>query len=76
MTKNVSRRLGCVPSQGGEQAILDHPFFKEIDWVALEAKKVKPPFKPRIVSVPPKCEPEMDRHLEAGARSAHLELNC
>lgn len=52
MTKNVSRRLGCVASQGGEQAILDHPFFKEIDWVALEAKKVKPPFKPKIVSVP------------------------
>ena len=51
MTKNVSRRLGCVASQGGEQAILDHPFFKEIDWVALEAKKVRPPFKPRIVSV-------------------------
>jgi novel protein kinase C epsilon type len=50
MTKNVSRRLGCVASQGGEQAILDHPFFKEIDWVALEAKKVKPPFKPKIVS--------------------------
>lgn len=50
MTKNVSRRLGCVASQGGEQAILDHPFFKEIDWMALEAKKVKPPFKPKIVS--------------------------
>lgn len=50
MTKNVSRRLGCVASQGGEQAILDHPFFKEIDWVALEAKKVRPPFKPKIVS--------------------------
>uniref|UniRef100_A0A6G1SBX0 protein kinase C n=1 Tax=Aceria tosichella TaxID=561515 RepID=A0A6G1SBX0_9ACAR len=48
MTKNVSRRLGCVASQGGEQAILDHPFFKDIDWVALEAKKVKPPFKPKI----------------------------
>lgn len=51
MTKNVNRRLGCVASQGGEQAILDHPFFKEIDWVALEAKKVKPPFKPKIVSI-------------------------
>jgi len=51
MTKEVSRRLGCVASQGGEQAILEHPFFREIDWVALEAKKVKPPFKPRIVSI-------------------------
>jgi novel protein kinase C epsilon type len=51
MTKNVSRRLGCVAGHGGEQAILDHPFFKDIDWAALEAKKVKPPFKPKIVSV-------------------------
>jgi len=50
MTKSVSRRLGCVVSQGGEQAILDHPFFKEIDWRALEAKKIRPPFKPKIVS--------------------------
>lgn len=50
MTKTVNRRLGCVTSQGGEQAILDHPFFKEIDWRALEAKRVKPPFKPKVVS--------------------------
>lgn len=48
MTKAVNRRLGCIPSQGGEQAILDHPFFKDIDWKALELKKVKPPFKPKI----------------------------
>lgn len=50
MTKNPNKRLGCVVSQGGEAAIKVHPFFKEIDWVALEQKKVKPPFKPRIVS--------------------------
>lgn len=50
MTKTVSRRLGCVPSLGGEQAILDHPFFKDIDWEALEARKVKPPFRPKIKS--------------------------
>lgn len=50
MTKNVSKRLGCVSSQGGEQAILAHPFFKDIDWIALEARKVKPPFRPKIVS--------------------------
>lgn len=50
MTKHVNRRLGCVANQGGEQAILDHPFFKDMDWVALEAKRVKPPFRPRVVS--------------------------
>lgn len=51
MTKDPSRRLGCVPSRGNERAILNHPFFKEIDWDALEARKVKPPFRPKIVSI-------------------------
>uniref|UniRef100_A0A0N5B845 Protein kinase C n=1 Tax=Strongyloides papillosus TaxID=174720 RepID=A0A0N5B845_STREA len=50
MTKNPLKRLGCVQSQGGEDAIKAHPFFREIDWEALEARKVKPPFKPKIKS--------------------------
>lgn len=49
MTKNSAKRLGCVVSQGGEQAILIHPFFKDIDWTALEVRKVRPPFRPKIV---------------------------
>ncbi|CAD5232253.1 unnamed protein product [Bursaphelenchus xylophilus] len=48
MTKNPLRRLGCVQSQGSEDAIRAHPFFREIDWDALEDRKVRPPFKPRI----------------------------
>ncbi|XP_030611578.1 protein kinase C epsilon type isoform X2 [Archocentrus centrarchus] len=48
MTKNPAKRLGCVVSQGAEEAIKTHPFFREIDWVLLEQRKVKPPFKPRI----------------------------
>ncbi|VDN05866.1 unnamed protein product [Thelazia callipaeda] len=50
MTKNVMKRLGCVQSQGGEDAIRAHPFFRDIDWEALEARRVKPPFKPKIKS--------------------------
>ncbi|CAI9740941.1 calcium-independent protein kinase C-like [Octopus vulgaris] len=51
MTKNPSRRLGCVKSHGEERAILVHPFFHDkIDWDALEQRKVKPPFKPKIKS--------------------------
>ena len=50
MTKNPARRLGCVTAQGGEAAIRSHPFFKDIDWEALGARKVKPPFRPKIVS--------------------------
>ncbi|XP_072348008.1 protein kinase C eta type [Scyliorhinus torazame] len=48
MIKNPNKRLGCVTAQGGEQAILNHPFFQGIDWDLLEQRRVKPPFKPRI----------------------------
>ncbi|TRY88742.1 hypothetical protein DNTS_029674, partial [Danionella cerebrum] len=48
MTKSPSKRLGCVVSQGREEAIKQHSFFREIDWVLLEQKMIKPPFKPRI----------------------------
>lgn len=50
MQKNPNKRLGCVVSHGAEAAIKNHAFFKDLDWVALEQKKIKPPFKPRIVS--------------------------
>ncbi len=50
MTKNPHKRLGCMATQGGEDAIRAHPFFKDIDWEAMEARKLKPPFKPKIVS--------------------------
>lgn len=48
MTKNPAKRLGCVTSQGTEAAIRSHPFFREMDWEALECRRVKPPFKPKI----------------------------
>ncbi|XP_076152482.1 protein kinase C epsilon type isoform X1 [Alosa pseudoharengus] len=48
MTKNPSKRLGCVVSQGLEEAIKAHSFFREIDWLLLEQRRVRPPFKPRI----------------------------
>ncbi|XP_017785281.1 PREDICTED: protein kinase C isoform X2 [Nicrophorus vespilloides] len=48
MTKNPSKRLGCVVAHGTEQAIRAHPFFREMDWNALEQRKVRPPFKPKI----------------------------
>lgn len=51
MTKNPLKRLGCVKSQGGEQGIRIHPFFKDkIDWEALKERQVKAPFRPKIVS--------------------------
>lgn len=50
MTKHPNRRLGCVVSHGGEKAIREHLFFQNMDWKALEARKIKPPFKPKVVS--------------------------
>ena len=51
MTKNHAKRLGCVPTNGGEEAIKRHPFFlNKIDWNALEERQVKSPFRPRVVS--------------------------
>uniref|UniRef100_H2YRH3 Protein kinase C n=1 Tax=Ciona savignyi TaxID=51511 RepID=H2YRH3_CIOSA len=44
MTKKPARRLGCGST--GESAILQHPFFATMDWVALENKQIEPPFKP------------------------------
>ena len=49
MTKDSRKRLGCVVAAGGEDAIRAHPFFRDIDWEGLEARKVKPPFRPKIV---------------------------
>lgn len=47
MTKNPARRLGC---SGNETQIRSHAFFKDLDWEALESRRVKPPFRPRVVS--------------------------
>ncbi|KFB41211.1 AGAP002748-PA-like protein [Anopheles sinensis] len=46
MTKNSAKRLGCTD---GENQIRSHPFFKDMDWEALEQRKVRPPFRPRVV---------------------------
>ncbi|KAK3536429.1 hypothetical protein QTP86_008902 [Hemibagrus guttatus] len=50
LVKCPAARLGCVASQGQEEAIKVHPFFNEIDWVLLEQRTITPPFKPQITS--------------------------
>ena len=47
LTKDCEDRLGCTVS--GEQSIVEHAFFREMDWVKLEARQIEPPFKPIIV---------------------------
>ncbi|XP_013140898.1 PREDICTED: atypical protein kinase C isoform X1 [Papilio polytes] len=46
LNKNPVERLGC--GEGAFLDIVNHPFFKSIEWEMLEQKQVVPPFKPRL----------------------------
>ncbi|GCC20305.1 hypothetical protein chiPu_0018872 [Chiloscyllium punctatum] len=46
LRRNPERRLGS--SERDAEEVKKQPFFREIDWQALLAKKVKPPFVPTI----------------------------
>lgn len=46
LKRNPERRLGA--SERDAEDVKKHPFFRAIDWNALLAKKVKPPFVPTI----------------------------
>ncbi|MCI4376900.1 hypothetical protein PGIGA_G00193710 [Pangasianodon gigas] len=48
LTKNPTRRLGCVAASGGENAVMTHVFFSTIDWDKLNRREIEPPFKPQI----------------------------
>lgn len=50
LNKKPAERLGCVASEGGEDAVSSHAFFDGIDWEKLNRREIEPPFKPRIVS--------------------------
>jgi len=45
LTKNQKERFGA---HGGFEEIRKHPFFKNIDFKALEEKKIEAPFKPEL----------------------------
>lgn len=74
MTKSPSKRLGCVATQGLEEAIKFHPFFREIDWTLLEQRKIRPPFRPRIVSwTQPSLTSPLLRLLGSRGRDPHSD---
>ncbi|XP_065174535.1 calcium-independent protein kinase C-like isoform X2 [Sycon ciliatum] len=47
LVKNPQRRLGCDET-GNEDAIKAHIFFKPIDWVALDNRQIRPPYRPLV----------------------------
>ncbi|CAH2236767.1 jg14257 [Pararge aegeria aegeria] len=47
MTKNPARRLGVA---GGAPGIRAHAFFRDVEWDALAARRLRPPFRPKVVS--------------------------
>lgn len=44
--KNPTGRLGC--GDRGPSEIMEHPWFSGINWDALLAKQLAPPFKPQV----------------------------
>ncbi len=44
----MESRLGCKPNGEGLKDLMRHPWFKGIDWDALEAKELLPPFVPDV----------------------------
>jgi len=47
LNKNPEHRLGCE-GENGFQDIINHEFFRTIDWRLLEEKQLSPPYKPYV----------------------------
>ena len=71
--KNVKKRLGCVAEHGGEEAIKHHAFFRTINWKDLEARKIKPPFVPKVVRDPSFSD---KNPLQLGFCPSHCDSIC
>ncbi|XP_075870343.1 protein kinase C delta type-like [Nelusetta ayraudi] len=66
--RDPSRRLGVV---GDVRA---HPFFRTINWSALEKREVNPPFKPKVKS-PSDCSNFDREFLSEKPRLSHADKN-
>lgn len=47
LNRNPKHRLGA---NGDADELKAHPFFADVDWIALGKKNIQPPFKPRLKS--------------------------
>ncbi|XP_020488786.1 protein kinase C delta type [Labrus bergylta] len=66
--RDPTRRLGVVGD------IRTHPFFKSINWQALEKREVDPPFKPKVKS-PGDCSNFDREFLSEKPRLSHADKN-
>uniref|UniRef100_A0A3B3Z993 Protein kinase C n=1 Tax=Periophthalmus magnuspinnatus TaxID=409849 RepID=A0A3B3Z993_9GOBI len=66
--RDPTRRLGVVGD------IRAHPFFKSINWAALEKLQVDPPFKPKVKS-PSDCSNFDREFLSEKPRLSHADKN-
>uniref|UniRef100_A0A3Q3VKJ8 Protein kinase C n=1 Tax=Mola mola TaxID=94237 RepID=A0A3Q3VKJ8_MOLML len=66
--RDPSRRLGVVGD------IRAHPFFRTINWPALEKREVDPPFKPKVKS-PNDCSNFDREFLNEKPRLSHADKN-
>ena len=48
LNRNPKHRLGA---DNDAEELKQHPFFSDVDWIALAKKQVVPPFKPKLKSV-------------------------
>ncbi|KAI8928294.1 kinase-like domain-containing protein [Entophlyctis helioformis] len=48
LNRDPKQRLGGGPEDS--EAIKQHPYFADVDWSRLSKRRVKPPFKPTVVS--------------------------
>jgi serine/threonine protein kinase len=54
LERDPLKRLGCMPpelagGQGDVEQVKAHPFFASVDWAALFARRVPPPWRPPVV---------------------------
>ncbi|PGH23320.1 AGC/AKT protein kinase [Polytolypa hystricis UAMH7299] len=75
LNRNPKHRLGATDDA---KELMAHPFFHDVDWVALGKKNVAPPFKPKLKSVTdtsyfdPEFTTALDHSSSLNARAAAL----
>mmetsp|Transcript_54039 Transcript_54039/g.136994 ORF Transcript_54039/g.136994 Transcript_54039/m.136994 type:complete len:329 (+) Transcript_54039:62-1048(+) len=73
LERDPEKRLGGGPAAGDD--VKAHPFFKDIDWVKLDARSYDPPFKPQVGSDSVKyfekefiCQPVVNSEIGEGGK--------